>query len=356
MIKEREELIRIRAEYQKLHAPAKKIELEEKVKRAQKKRPNQRKSKVVTLKPQLSNPTFVYNANSTTNIVFDVLLSASENIYLDNFLMRLKYNSAAFGTNIAQKGSVKITTAPAFASSYYDDPNTSLNDQATDIINVPFGLKAYTANNITRTLVGTTPIKFLQISILISDCSQPANISFTDVNVAKILNFYTSTNPASYLAGVSIDATNYTGTINPAQLCKPNILTVTPTTVTAGTNSKITITGFGFGSTRGNGAVTFLNADELSVVRIKANDDVDVISWSDSKIEYLVSSNVKMEIMGQMVLEILLFWKIQEKKVLIQLILLKYHIPLVILFLMEKNTRLSMLKHLVVPLEKSHFM
>ena len=283
---------RERAEYQRLHAPAQEKLLEEKVRKAQKKTTNQRLEEVVTLNVELSSPTFAYYANSTA-IEFDVLLSASKSCYLDNFLMRLKYNPYAFGPNIVQGGLVTITKYPPFSTAYYNDPNASSKDYTSSVMSIPVNLRDYTTSPVTRALVGTSPSKFLKISILVQDCSQQSNIELTDGIIVKDLNFYATTNPTSYLNGVGFDNTNYsTNNISPAQLCKPNITNVSPTTVTAGTNSKITITGFGFGTTKGKGAVIFQNANTTTKSKIIVNDNVDVSSWSDTKIEYIVPSAV----------------------------------------------------------------
>lgn len=67
----------------------------------------------------------------------------------------------------------------------------------------------------------------------------------------------------------------------------PVISSFTPTSITAGTNSILTINGTGFGSTRGSGKVQFRNADDGGASFIDALPS-DYISWSDTEIKLKV--------------------------------------------------------------------
>ncbi|AHJ95805.1 matrixin family metalloprotease [Hymenobacter swuensis] len=69
----------------------------------------------------------------------------------------------------------------------------------------------------------------------------------------------------------------------------PVITTLTPASLTAGTNAILTITGSGFGASRGTGSVEFRNADDGGASYTKVNDD-DYISWTDTRIQVRVPS------------------------------------------------------------------
>ncbi|WP_185816996.1 matrixin family metalloprotease [Hymenobacter metallilatus] len=69
----------------------------------------------------------------------------------------------------------------------------------------------------------------------------------------------------------------------------PVITTLAPTSLTAGTNSVLTISGTGFGATRGAGSVEFRNADDGGASYTKANAD-DYLSWSDTRVQVRVPS------------------------------------------------------------------
>jgi hypothetical protein len=69
----------------------------------------------------------------------------------------------------------------------------------------------------------------------------------------------------------------------------PVITSFSPTTITAGTNSQLTIIGTGFGNTRGSGDVLFKNADEGGNSSIAAWP-VQYKSWTDNQIVVEVPS------------------------------------------------------------------
>lgn len=69
----------------------------------------------------------------------------------------------------------------------------------------------------------------------------------------------------------------------------PLIATLEPRSLTAGTNTVLTISGSGFGAARGSGGVEFRNADDGGGTYTKANDD-DYVSWSDTQIRVRVPS------------------------------------------------------------------
>ncbi|GAB3874708.1 hypothetical protein GCM10028824_28420 [Hymenobacter segetis] len=69
----------------------------------------------------------------------------------------------------------------------------------------------------------------------------------------------------------------------------PTIAGFSPVSLTAGTGAVLTITGDGFGSTRGSGFVEFRNADDGGSTRVKVRDD-DYISWTNNRIQVRVPS------------------------------------------------------------------
>lgn len=69
----------------------------------------------------------------------------------------------------------------------------------------------------------------------------------------------------------------------------PTITGFSPTTITAGTDQVLTITGTGFGSSQGSGFVEFKNPDDAGVT-LKKPLDTDYVSWSDTEIKVKVPS------------------------------------------------------------------
>lgn len=62
---------------------------------------------------------------------------------------------------------------------------------------------------------------------------------------------------------------------------------ISPTTITAGTSSTLTITGTGFGSTQGTSIVEFRNADDGGATFIQPHSS-QYVSWSNTQIQVLV--------------------------------------------------------------------
>ena len=69
----------------------------------------------------------------------------------------------------------------------------------------------------------------------------------------------------------------------------PTIAGFAPASLPAGSGAVLTITGDGFGSTRGSGFVEFKNADDGGATRVKARE-ADYLSWTNSRIQVLVPS------------------------------------------------------------------
>ncbi|WP_170172566.1 matrixin family metalloprotease [Hymenobacter rigui] len=69
----------------------------------------------------------------------------------------------------------------------------------------------------------------------------------------------------------------------------PIVTTLAPVSLTAGTNTVLTVSGSGFGASRGTGSVEFRNADDGGASYTKVNND-DYVSWSDTRIQVRVPS------------------------------------------------------------------
>ena len=69
----------------------------------------------------------------------------------------------------------------------------------------------------------------------------------------------------------------------------PIIAGLSPLSLPAGVGAVLTITGSGFGSSRGNGFVEFKNADDGGAPRVKARE-ADYLTWTDARIQVRVPS------------------------------------------------------------------
>jgi len=69
----------------------------------------------------------------------------------------------------------------------------------------------------------------------------------------------------------------------------PTIVGFAPVSLSGGTGSVLTITGDGFGASRGSGFVEFRNADDGGATRVKARE-ADYVSWTNTRIQVRVPS------------------------------------------------------------------
>lgn len=153
---------------------------------------------------------------------------------------------------------------------------------------------AYNASSWNRTLITTSSIKLLHIKIELLECSNySSDLEFIDINNISNVALYTtnpSINPVSapYLAYMP----NYISP-NSYNLCSTlKIDDFYPKTISAGTNSILTIIGEGFGCMRGNSDVLFKNSIDGGATYIENLNTSDYLTWSDNEIKIIVPSIV----------------------------------------------------------------
>lgn len=225
---------------------------------------------------------------------FDIYAKGnSNNTYLDNLAFVVQYNTNAFHTNISYNNTVQISRADDFNNSTYDNPMDGLIDDTQNSIRFRLGT-AYNASSWNRTLITTSSIKLLHIKIELLECSNySSDLEFIDINNISNVALYTtnpSINPVSapYLAYMP----NYISP-NSYNLCSTlKIDDFYPKTISAGTNSILTIIGEGFGCMRGNSDVLFKNSIDGGATYIENLNTSDYLTWSDNEIKIIVPSIV----------------------------------------------------------------
>lgn len=212
---------------------------------------------------------------------FDVMVSAnSSSTYLDNAIVTLYYDVAAFGTNVVANNNITVTKGSAFSNACYFNPQTYINDAATFSVTIPFGTTYQPIMN--RVLITSTPIQMMHVSMEIANCNVGADVKFADKDFTYMFSWYQPSASTSFSTPVSsYDTTYYGSGMNPI-LCDVNIFDFTQP-IHAGVGDVLTITGTNFGATKGSGRVSFDNADGGAAI----NDlnAVDYISWSDTEIK-----------------------------------------------------------------------
>lgn len=236
---------------------------------------------------QIANPRMV-GADASPWFEFDVLVSSNTNTYFDNCLMRIQYNSTAFGFNVVANSNIQINRDPAFNSSTYTTPQTDVIDQTSNTIGIPFGTN-FSASSWSRTQINTTPKILMSVRFKIQSCTQFANINFTDVSFTPMFSYYAGNANDNIVNGVNFDNTMYSGTVAD-KTCEPIISSFT-NNVPAGANKILTVTGKYFGGSKGSGTVIFMNADLGNVYPPAVGPNsggiqqYDVISWSHNEIK-----------------------------------------------------------------------
>lgn len=227
--------------------------------------------------------------DAAPRLEFDVLVSSNTgSTYYDGTLLRIIYNSSAFGSSVVANGNVTITRAAPFNTSTYTNPQADVIDQTSNVMGIPFNTD-FSASSFSRVLVTTTPQVMLTISLKINTCGNNAGVNFTDISFTPAFSYYSSTAGGSIVNTVAYDNTNYFGAIND-NTCIP-IINSFNNNVPAGANKVLTIKGRYFGLGKGNGSVIFKDANigtlypPVSGPNDGGIQQYDVISWTDSIIK-----------------------------------------------------------------------
>ena len=230
----------------------------------------------------------ITSSGSLRFLEFDVLVKSSvSGLYFDNCLLRLQYNTSAFGSNMMASGTATITKGASFNSVTYTNPQTDFIDQNSNTLGIPFGID-YTQTTFNRTQLTTTDKILLHVKFQIQNCGQSTDLLFVDASSISFLNFYTTTANAPSTAGNSFDNSTYISP--PANTLCSVIVDDFNTPINGGIGNIFTITGYNFGTTRGNGKVRFRNANAANFPFLKGLDNDDYVFWNNTEIKIKLSS------------------------------------------------------------------
>jgi hypothetical protein len=223
---------------------------------------------------------------------FDVLAQVNNSAtYFDNALMRIQYNTSAFGSNVVANNKVTITKGTSFNSLTYIDPDVNAIDQTSSTMGIPFGTSS-NQSTWNRTLLTTTNQTLIHIKIEIQNCGQNTAIDFADQSFTSMFSFYSDVANASITSTLSYDNTFYQNPLNEI-LCQIQINDFT-SPVNGGVGDIVEITGSNFGATRGNGQIKFKNADNGGTTYLQKLDSIDYVPlfWSDNLIKVKIPSRI----------------------------------------------------------------
>lgn len=218
---------------------------------------------------------------------FDIMVNgSSSDTYLDNSAFVIEFNTFAFGVNLSANNLVTISKGVNFDNSTYYDPMDFVTDDSPNAIRFGLGLD-YDALSWNRTQLTTSPQTLLHLKFELLDCSGFADLTFSDITNVSFVDFYT-TNPTEHaLTGTfySYDDPDYIQPNNYALCPPPSITSFFPTSISSGTNSILTINGYGFGNNRGFGQVQFPEANDGGNTYSEYLNGIDYVSWSDTEIK-----------------------------------------------------------------------
>ena len=225
------------------------------------------------LKITLANA-IITQTGPTDFFEFDVMASANNSdTYFSNAIVRLDFNTTAFGSNIAATpGALLLTNGSSFPVSEYISNQYDVNSSR---INIALGDKSSKATTWNRTRLSTTPVILLHAKIKVVDCGAILGItSFAENTFTPFFSTYTTTAGANWTITLPYTNTYYTNTLantigSTAKMSTGKLATSTsmcssdfsfsPAKIHSGNNQVLTITGLGFGAVQGN--VLFQNAN-----------------------------------------------------------------------------------------------
>ena len=220
---------------------------------------------------------------------FDILAnSVSGTSYFDNALIKLSYNVAAFGTSVVANSNITVTPVAPFNIPTYFNPSTAMIDATSATVSIPFGTTSNTQIALNRVQLTTTPQPMLHVIMEIAYCNNLATIDYTDISFTPLFSFFALTANASVINVTGYDDTFYGTGLSPV-LCQININDFTQP-IHAGVGDILTIKGTNFGASRGNGKVSFFNADGGPA--INGLNAIDYISWTDTQIRIRLPQKV----------------------------------------------------------------
>jgi hypothetical protein len=248
---------------------------------------------------EINNERLEGSTGGNASLVFDIMVSCDHDVYFNNCLVRLSYNTGAFGANVEESGNISVTRGPAFTTRSYYDPDTMHADIENDLIAIPFGVDFNQHPVYNRTLISPTPTLLMTVALNIQHCNKSTEIEYTDVSLCNIFSSYT-VEPGDTIPYIhDFDTTYFRGGID-AKTCVPEITGFT-NEVPAGLGKTITvdgelldpvmtIQGNYFGTQQHTGCLFFKDANQLNVYpedefgELIGTDDYDIISWDDDEI------------------------------------------------------------------------
>lgn len=244
---------------------------------------------------------------------FDIQLSSNTDVYLDNLLLFVKYNTNTFGENIVSYDYDESTNT---SHSAIISKNSSISSNNADVLifdEDPDAFKIVVSSNYAindgmgRIKLGTTPKNICTIQLYVQDIStENQEAGFEYINVTE--DVFVSTQRFSFWAledGIFNEGLTTFSNIETSieipdyQVISPVVTSFSPTSTSVGEERIVTIQGYNFGSERYNDYYQVLfrsthkGGEDFNGIEnyIYFLDD-DVYTWSDREITVKINSEV----------------------------------------------------------------
>jgi hypothetical protein len=265
---------------------------------------NFKKGNYSRLKTSRNTDKIFYNLNNLTitgntqkYLEFDI--TVKDNLgskFLDFAAIRLEYNPAAFGNNVVANSNIIVTRGTLNTDpNCYSPPIPS--DANSNTILIPALETLYSQ---CKAPILQTDQSIMHIKMKIQTCDIPNDIALVDTATLFIPSLI-----LDYSAYAEYPADTFQtyyqeldhNQVKSVNSCEAKISDFWPKEVGGGIKDTLTIQGFQFGNTRGNGNLYFKNANDGGVSEVFL-DSLDYILWSDTLIKIHVPSYDSTKIAG----------------------------------------------------------
>lgn len=228
----------------------------------------------------------ITTSGNTKYFEFDLALSDNaDSIYFMSAVPVISYDTLIFGSKIDLNNNITVTRGTVLLdTSTYRDPYT------TDYS--PFNLVSITINehfpnpSVNYYPLTTTPTNAVHVKMKIQNCNFQGNVDF----VYSVFSNY-GDDPVNPTVPVSTYSWLVGGGLVFSGCGSMGVGNIVPNSVRGGTGDVVTINGIGFDSLQGTGNVFLRNADNGGLTYMPL-DSLDILSWSDTQIQFVVPSIV----------------------------------------------------------------
>jgi len=228
--------------------------------------------------------------NNETKLQFDIFAVAEAPTNYSIGYVYVEYNSLGFPSNQVSGGTLQFTRGTIINDqNTYDVEILDYNGSGFLIHSTPF----FDADPNNLYNLGTEPKKYATVVLDVSNCSADANLTFDEVQMNDDRStHYTGNTPIPFEFYDPIVADDE----ETGRICgcsgDPEITSFNPVRIPAGMGEVLTINGDNFLSQDGDSKIFFENGDDggLSLSEV---GPADIISWTDTKIEVVVSGTDK---------------------------------------------------------------